>query len=285
MSFKKVFTGVSVAMTLGYAGAASAFLENWFLDPDGAGGAANRLLVNEYLDIVGPSYVATTAPVAGNFSFNEITAVRVTGSDGDGGIGIGATGFTGNVTALATISGTGTLGGALTYTGGTINVYSATPGAFGTTAGTYGANVGTLIATFSPVTGSGLIDPTGIPNGVQTIQARATFMAAGYWFDANNTDLSTVVNPNPANSPIFGFATTNASRVANASATVISELAPAGYTNPGCLPGQIIPGCTGPGSFIISNNGQFRLVPEPGSLALLGLSLATAGFFYRRRRS
>jgi len=280
---KKLLAGVAVSAAFA-AAPAHAFLENWYIDADGAG-AGGRDLISEYLDIVGPSYVATTIPVAGNFAFVEEGAVVSSQHDG----GTPYTNLNAQLAALFDITGVGTLGGAVLYTGGTISVYSNAPGSFATAAGDYGANTGTLIGTFSPITGGGAIDPTGIPNGVQTISAAATFLAPGYWFHPDGvTDLSTLVGgPTPT---VFGFATTNASRVANASALVISEIVGglagvAGYTNPGCLPGQITAACaTGAGSFVISNNGQFRLqVPEPSGVALGGLAFVLAGLFARRR--
>lgn len=283
---KKLLAGVAVSAAFA-AAPAHAFLENWYIDADGAG-AGGRDLISEYLDLNGPSYVATTVPVAGGFAFTEFGAVSSGGHDGF----TPYTNTNAQLSALFTINGVGNLGGAVSYLGGTINVYSNAPGSFGTAAGSvgtiYGANGGTLIGTFQPIIGGGAIDPTGIPNGIQTISAAASFLAPGYWFHPDGvTDLSTLVGgPTPT---VFGFATTNASRVANASALVISEIVGegagvAGYTNPGCLPGQLTGGCTGAGSFVISNNGQYRLqIPEPSGVALGGLALVLAGLFARRR--
>lgn len=281
---KKLLAGVAISAAFA-AAPAHAFLENWFIDADGAG-AGGRDQISEYLDIVGPSYVATTVPNGvGQFAFVEDGAVVSSTHDG----GAVYTNVSAQLAAVFDITGVGTLGGQVLYTGGTISVYSNAPGSFATAAGNYGADTGTLIGTFSPITGGGAIDPTGIPNGVQTISAAATFLAPGYWFDPNGvTDLSTLVGgPTPT---VFGFATTNASRVANATPLVISEIVAglggvAGYTNPGCLPGQVTAACaTGAGSFVISNNGQFRLqVPEPSGVALGGLAFVLAGLFARRR--
>lgn len=285
--WKKLLT-VAAMGTAFAAAPAHAFLLNWTLDPDGAGGPSGGTLISEFLDIVGPSYVETSVPnMAGQFTFNEFGAVGVAGHDGFQPIPFAAPG--GDLAALFDISGNATLGGAVNYTGGTISVYSNVPATFATSAGTYGADTGVLIGTFSPTTGSGLIDPTGIPNGVQTIAAMATFLAPGYFFDGA-TDLSTLVG----SGLVFGFATTNASYVVNPSALVTSELVGGGGTSgpfTNCLPGQVsgqgaCTGLTGAGSFIISNNGQYRLqVPEPGSLALVGLSILVLGAFTRRRMS
>lgn len=286
--WKKLLT-VAAMGTAFAAAPAHAFLLNWTLDPDGAGGPAGGTLINEFLDIVGPSYVETTVPnMAGQFTFNEFGAVVVQGHDGGAPISFAPN--SGALAALFDISGNATLGGAVNYTGGTISVYSNVPSTFSSTDGIYGANTGTLIGTFSPTTGTGLIDPTGIPNGLQTISAMATFLAPGYFFDGA-TDLSTLTG----SGLVFGFATTNASYVVQPSANAVSELVGEGGTSgpfTNCLPGQVVgdsavcTGLTGAGSFIISNNGQYRLqVPEPGSLALVGLSILVLGAFTRRRMS
>lgn len=278
----KKFVGAAAVSAALFAAPAHAFLTNWYFQPDGT--AATRTLISEYFDLGNaPSYVQTTTPVAGTFSFNEWGAAQVTGHDGTPGF-VNYPFSANAINALFTISGSGTLGGTISYTGGTISVYSNSPSVYATSAGIYGANTGPLIATFSPITGGGTIDPTGIPNGTQTISAAATFLAAGYFFDPAGTDLSTLVGGAPV---VFGFATTNASRVGNPNPLVVSEIVngfagDATFTN--CLPGQLTGGCTGPGEFVISNNGQFRLiVPEPGSLALGGLVLVLAGVFARRR--
>ncbi len=271
--FKALVSVVAVAGAFASA-PAHAFLENWYLAYDGV----TKTQISEYLDVVGPSVVTTTAPVAGNFSFSEFGAIKVAGHDGGATFGGSSTA---QISAILSTTGVAALGGSIVYTGGSIDVWANPTATFATSAGTYGVNpAGSIkIATFSPVLGGGLIDPTGIPNGLQTISAKATFLLAGYFFAPDGiTDLSTLV----PGGVVFGFATTNASFVKNPTALVVSELG--GGTITGCLPGQLTGGCTGTGDFAISNNGQFRLaVPEPGSLALLGLAVAGMSFFGRRK--
>jgi hypothetical protein len=293
---KALVAAVAIAGAVGANPAKAAFLENWFLDYNGGGNSLTK--ISEFLDIVGPSIVSTSVPVAGAFTFTEKGAVSVPSHDG--------TKFfpeiaTHQIAALFDLAGSATLGGTITYTSGTINVWS-TPApllsTFGGTGGTFGVNDAglgaTLIATFTPVTGSGNLDATGIPNGTQTIAAEATFMAAGYFFAPDGTtDLSTLVAlPDPI---IFGFATTNASRTLNPDPNVISELDPTPLSFDNCLPGESIfgapvsgaacTGATGAGDFAIGNNGQFRLitVPEPGVVALLGIALLGLGITSRRK--
>lgn len=264
---------VSLAIS---AAPANAFLLNWKFGFDGTGNIATATTINEFLDVVGPSVITTTVPNgAGNYTFTENGAVNVVGHDG----GVPFTGTTQIAALLNPITGNANLGGAITYTGGTIDVYFNGSQTFATAAGTYGVNPGasTLIGTFTPVTGSGLVDLTGIPNGQQTISATASFLAPGFWWNSTGTDLSTLL----ATNPVFGFATTNASFVNPATALVVSELGGGSVTN--CLPGQG-GACGGVGNFEISNNGQFRLsqVPEPGTLALFGIAMVGLGFARRR---
>lgn len=276
---RKLISAMAISTGLVAAPAHAGFILNWNLHPDGTN--ATTTTINEYLDLNGPSYIQTTVPNGGgNFTFNEWGVVYSPGHDGSPGYNS----FSGLLTATFTTSGNATLGGSIAYTGGAINVYTATPSQYATANGIYGADVGTLIGTFNPVTGGGLIDTTGIPNGVQTISALATYLAPGYWFDAaDTTDLATLVSSDL----LFGFATTNASRVVNPTALQVSEIVNqyAGdptFTN--CLPGESGGACTGNGEFFISNNGQFRLsVPEPGSIALVGISLLGVGLARRRR--
>ena len=279
--WKKLLGIAALAGAFVSAPAQAGTIYDWYFQPDGT--AATSTQINEIFDIVGPSYVSTTVPDGGgNFSFNEWGAVKVAGHDGFVPLGGG---FSGQITSLFTTSGVATLGGGISYQGGRIDIWSNPTDVFATNTGTYGADQGTLIGTFMPVSGSGLILPTGIPNGMQTISAEATFLAPGYWIGPDGTtDLSTQVGGSPM---LFGFATTNASVLNNPTDLMKSALAAdwAGETWTGCLPGQAAP-CDGTGKFIISNNGQYRLsVPEPGTLALFGLSVMLLGAFARRRMS
>ncbi len=278
IKFNALISAAAVSLAVS-AAPANAFLLDWKFGFDGSHLIGNATTINEFLDVVGPSVITTTIPNgAGNYTFSEQGAVNVVGHDG----GVPFTGTTQVGALLNTITGSANLGGVISYTGGTINVYFNGSQTFATSGnGTYGVNPAgsTLIGTFTPVTGNGLVFPTGIPNGEQTISAQATFLAPGFWWNSAGTDLSTLL----ATNPVFGFATTNASFVNPAPALVVAQLGGGSVTN--CLPGQTTGGCTGVGNFEISNNGQFRInqVPEPGMLALFGIAMVGLGFVQRRR--
>lgn len=277
---KKLAMAAAVACAAALPGVASAdlFMNNWYLDLDKDG---NKVQISEYLDFVGNSYIQLTPTGVSTFSFDDNGFFIVAGADGTGpgshnNDGSGSA-FATEMTALfANGSGTGTFGGGISFTGGTLTLYSDGAPNYATSTGIYGANDGTPIGTFTLTTGSGLVNASGVPNGELTLIFRATALAAGYWFAPDGTtDLSTMVS----DGLLFGFVTTNASYVANPSALVDVELAE--------LVSETSPLVNDPasGSFIVSNNGQYRLqtVPEPGVVALLGLGLV--GAYAARRRS
>lgn len=262
--------------------ASATFLNNWYFCVSGGCNSSNYAtgtLISEYLDLVGPSYVQTSVPSGGNFTFNEWGAFGI--NYYDGGSPLPTPNY---ITATFTGAGTGTLGGSISFTPGSgwINVYSDTVNNYATNASMYGADDGTQIAQFLLVSGGGSITPTGVPNGAITLVAQATMILPGYFFTSSGVDLSTLINP--INPILFGFTTVNASRVGNPAPIVVSEIVNQFAGDPSFANTLPVEG-TQAGEMVFGNNGQFRVsVPEPASLALLGLGLAGMGLLGRRKR-
>ena len=279
---KKLACATAVAMTMAGAANAATVLNNWVFNPTG-GGFASGQSINEYLDVNGNAFIQLSPTGGSSFSFTEHAVFNISQADSNGKLF--PDNYTGgNITATVVANGTGTLGGAFTFAGGTIRMYqNPTDNQYGTAAGFYGANLGNQIAEFSVMAGGGgLVDASGSPinNGQVTVLARAVAggLDAGYFFRENGQDLST--------ESIMAFAFTNANTVGRPTALLVDEVACqfSNYTGNGCNGSAF---ANSPGGFFVSNNGQFKLaeVPEPGSLALFGIAMLGAGFATRKRAS
>lgn len=277
MNLKKL--AVVAAMTVLTPAVASAqiFLNNWQLDADKDG---TYVRVSEFLDLVGSSYVVNTPTGGTGFTFTDDGFFQVAGRDSQGPFALrdandGAFPSTEITSVFHDATGSGNFGGAITFApGGILDIYADTAFDYASTTGLYGANNGDQIASFELVSGNGVVDANGVPNGLFTLIFKAVSLDAGVFLDENGTDLSTLLGG--PDDILFGFVTTNASFVQNPDPTLVSEL------------GELVgaPVVNGPpGSLVISNNGQFRLsVPEPTSMALLGFGLLGFGLSRRKQR-
>jgi hypothetical protein len=261
--FNKAFLAIASTVALGAAGEANAYLTNWYLDSDGAG-ANTAVEVQEYVDLNGRAYIHNTFTGPGTFNFNEAgTFVSNLVDSSTSIVALNST-FTG--------TGSGVVGSGISFSAGALNIYAGAVSA---------AN---LIGTFVLSAGEGSLSGSSlVPNGQISLVLQATYLKSGYFFrDAAGTqDLSTEI----ASGLFFGFASTNASTLSNwggnggTTDTSLTNLYNANFD-----PDITHISNDGQQNLVISNNGQFRLqVPEPTSLALLGLGLAGLASVRRRK--
>jgi len=267
-----------VASTFGAANAATV-VNDWYFNPNGTG-LASATTIHEGLDFTGQGFIDITPTGGTSFSFTETAAFRVSTYDG-----LTALPTPNFITAYFVASGTGNFSGAFTFNGGgKLFFYSDAVDDLGSTNGVFGANNGTLIGTFDVLAGGGgLVDGSGNPTGngqvSVNLKAAAGSLANGYWFDPSGQALNSTL----------AFAFTNANGIQSPSVTTVKELAceGAGYNEAGGFCPSGIYNAGGPannrGDLFVGNNGQFKLaIPEPTSVALIGLALVAAGVSRRR---
>lgn len=246
--------------------ASAAYLTNWYIDPDGAAGAAGKTQVAEYLNIQGTSFIQNTfANLDGDniveagegFTFKE-AANFTAGSTGP----FPSNTFNPLVSGVFTAEGSGFVGGNLSFSSGVLELYSGA------------INFGT----FELSAGEAVLAPGGlVPNGFFTLTFKALNLDAGYLFNAAMEDLSLIVDD--PEGLLFGFSTTNATELPGqtANAPLVAD-----YTAAFGAPVSTVD--NGTTTLYLGNGGQYRLeVPEPSMLSLLGLALLGVGFSTRRK--
>jgi hypothetical protein len=270
----------TVTLAASAAQAAPIPLNEWVFNPAGQGFESGQM-VSEYLDTNGTSFFEVDHRGGTAVAIREHAALNIVQADSNGRL-FPITYPGGNITAVYEAFGVGELGGAFRYTGGSLRLYQ-NPGGYqyATTAGIYGANLGTLIADLHIQGGGGELDASGnlVGYSSNTIIAQVSRgdLESGYFFRGDGSDLADAANLR------FVLPTTYAFTAAWPVA--VSEVACefAGFTGPGCNGGDYrnVSG----DHYLLGVNGQLKLgeVPEPGSLALFGVTLFAAAAAGRRK--
>jgi len=261
------------------------------------GGLASAVTVNHLFDVTGTAEIFNAFTSSTDGTFDEVGTFRSDGYDGAGDYG--------NYQFTAVFEASGDVNATdFTFSpGGTLTMYVQDKASAGYTpygdtndsgasSPVYGANDGTAIAVWDLLGGGGKIGDNFTPdkNGTITANFVATSIAAGYFFDSDNNDLSAWTTTMASPILTIGIATTNAHVINPPNqnfAQEIDELA--GFTVPSDSSGYVndLDASDGSQTFNVSNNGQWEInvVPEPATLMLLGIGLLGLSGITRRKAS
>lgn len=272
--------GVAI-MGASMSSSADALIQNWTLGTASSGSAINTGVNN--LDFNGESLVVNSVGADNNtLTSTDVAVFNFLAKNGGTALNLGSP--AGQYTAVLQATDTGSLsGGSFTFTGGTLDFYYNTAQKYGTSATEYGAGAtdgGLLIGSFkvlntgNPNSGGGFINPDGTPtaNGQISLTAQSTSLLSGFW----NTPADIVM--------AMGFATSNAHL--DTASPINSNLTTSLDVLAGVAPGSITTN-NPPLQMFIQNGGQFTLsqVPEPGTIALLGIGMLGLGLGSKKRRT